>query len=226
MRRFDAVLFDLDGTLLNSKPLIAQSVARAWRKVLSIAEPPPDKIISLIGLPMSVMVGRLVEEDPGARAVARENSVDEIVMLHREYFLTHETLLAPFDGCIELLTGLRAHGIRLGIVTSKTRIVAGHHLTLFGLDRLVDTAVFMEDTERHKPDSAPFSLAASRLAVAPSSCLGVGDAVADLLSARAAGMAFCAAMWGADPRDPLVAAKPDYLAESPTDVLGIGGVGL
>jgi pyrophosphatase PpaX len=216
---FRAVLFDLDGTLIDSKPLIKAAFVRAMREA-SACDFPVTGVPPLIGLPLRTMFERAYEAERQARAP--EGGVDSALAIYREYFHTHEKeLLKAFPGIMETLEALRASGVRLAVVTSKMDSIALRHIRLVSLERFFDTMVFEQDTACHKPEPDPFLLASSRLGLPVAQCLAVGDAVADLRSARAAGMKFGAAAWGAEPLEPLLEARPDYVFGRPEDILKV-----
>jgi len=215
---FRAVLFDLDGTLIDSKPLIKAAFVHALKEA-SAYDFPVEGVPPLIGLPLKAMFERVYSE---RQARAPEGGVDSVLAVYREYLRHHEKkLLKVFPGVMETLEALRGAGVLLAVVTSKMDSVALRHMKLFSMESLFDTMVFEQDTARHKPEPDPFLLAASRLEVQAELCLAVGDAIADLQSARAAGMRFGAAAWGAEPLEPLLEAGPDYVFERPESLLEI-----
>lgn len=217
--QFRAVLFDLDGTLIDSKPLIKAAFAHTLKEA-SALDFPADGVLPLVGLPLRTMFERVYETERQARAP--EGGVDAVLQIYREYLRRHEqSLLKVFPGIVDTLESLKKRAVKLAVVTSKMESVARRHMVLLALDSFFDTAVFEQDTGRHKPDPDPFLLASSRLGVVPGDCLAVGDAMADLQSARAAGMRFGAAAWGAEPLEPLVEARPEYVFEQPADVLQV-----
>ena len=222
LTEFRAVLFDLDGTLIDSKPLIKAAFVYSLKEA-SAYDFPLNGVLPLVGLPLKTMFERVYETERQARAP--EGGVDAVLEIYREYLRRHEKpLLKVFAGIVETLESLRKRDIKLGVVTSKMESVAVRHMELLSLDCFFDTAVFEQDTLRHKPEPEPFLLASSRLGIVPGECLAVGDAVADLQSARAAGMRFGAAAWGAEPLEPLLEAKPDYVLERPADILQVPGM--
>lgn len=220
MAAYKAVLFDLDGTLLDSKPLILKSFRGSWQACRK-SEPPLERFRSLIGLPLETMMKTILKEQ-GEHGPEASESAKCLLEGYRSQLLLYERqMLKPFDGALELLRELKDEGLPLGLVTSKLRAVTERHLLLVGFDVLLDTVVCADDTLEHKPHPKPFLTAASNLGVRPRDCLAVGDSPADLLSARAAGMRFCAATWGADPVEVLLQEGPDYAPGTPLDILEI-----
>ncbi len=117
-------------------------------------------------------------------------------------------LLEEYSGADELLKELDASGATIGVVTSKRHVSAANTLRAAGLDGQLPLLVAMEDTNVHKPNPQPLLLAIARLGVKATDCVYIGDAVVDVLAAKAAGMASIAVTWGAGDRADLLAAGP------------------
>ncbi len=181
---WEAVLFDFDGTLADTVPLIVAS----YRHTLADLEAPlgEQEIRSWIG---RTLIDVLEERHPGHGA--------ELVTRYREHNLAHhDTLIRPVPGAGDLLEELTEHGIPVAVVSSKGRETVRRGMRVTGLPH-VEHVLGMEDTPVHKPDPAPLLEGARRLGAAPSGCVYVGDAVVDVLAARAAGMTAVAVTWGA-----------------------------
>lgn len=203
---WEAVLFDFDGTLADTVPLIVES----YRHTLADLEAPLDEpeIRSWIG---RTLVEVLEERHPGRGA--------ELVTRYREHNLAHhDTLIRTVPGAGELLEELAEHGIRVAVVSSKGRETVRRGMRVTGLPD-VEHVVGMEDTPVHKPDPAPLLEGARRLGAAPADCVYVGDAVVDVLAARAAGMAAVAVTWGAGTREALD--RADHVVD---DAAALGAV--
>jgi sugar-phosphatase len=170
----DAVLFDLDGTLVDS----TASVLRAWARIATIlGRDGEDLVGDLQGIP-GRQVLRIIE--PGL-SEQRVQELDEI-LLDGEVNDTVDVVAAK--GALDLLTALPAE--RWAIVTSGTRRLAEARIGAAGLPvpRILVTA---DDVTAGKPDPAPFRLAAERIGHRPERCLAIEDAPAGIASARAAG---------------------------------------
>lgn len=192
-RPWEAVLFDFDGTLADTVPLIVES----YRHVLDhvgdpVAEP---EIRSWIG---RTLVEVLEERYPGRG--------EDLVSRYRRHNLAHhDALIRGVEGVAGLIEDLAAHRIPVAVVSSKGRETVRRGMRVTGLPD-VEHVVGMEDTTVHKPDPAPLLEGARRLGAAPAGCVYVGDAVVDVLAARAAGMAAVAVTWGAGTREALAGA--------------------
>ena len=201
--RWRTVIFDLDGTLADTIPLIVASYQHAFRSVLG-TEPSEERARSWIGRPL---LPAMLEEDP-----EHGHALD---LAYREWNLANtERLIQRYAGVPELLAALRTAGVRTGVVTSKRRDTAQLAMAEVGIDGLIEVVGALEDTPAHKPAPDPLLHGARALGVDPGECAYVGDAVVDVRAARAAGMAPVAVTWGAGVRDELVAAGPDAVADT------------
>jgi pyrophosphatase PpaX len=193
--RWSSVVFDLDGTLVDTIGLIIESYQHAFRTVMG-TEVPEARIRSWIGQPLI--------------RCFREASLEHADSLFDTYSAWNaentERLAGPYAGVDAMLRDLAAAGVRVAVATSKRLEPTRTALTLCGLDGLVDTLVTMEDTARHKPDPAPLLLALDRLGAPPHDAVYVGDAAVDVRAANAAGMAGIGVLWGAGSREDLEAA--------------------
>jgi len=210
--RFRVVLFDLDGTLIDSGPIILASMQHATRTVLG-REIAYEELAATVGGQGLVSQMRALDPD----------RVEELVEVYKEHNdPLHETLEA-FDDFLDLLPRLRDEGRRLGIVTAKR-----HRTVRLALDRFPELAeqfevvVGYEDTERHKPEPDPVLLALDGLGAAPAEAAYVGDSPFDIQAAKAAGTFAVAVGWGgihADER--LLEEEPDAFVREPAELLDV-----
>ena len=185
--RYRVVLFDLDGTLIDSGPIIIASMRHASVTVLG-REPDEDLVRAAIGGPG--LISQMHDLDP--------DRVDELVDVYRAHNEPLHATLEAFDGIPELLVELRRRGHVLGIVTAKrvaTVQLAFERLPL--LRELTDVLVGSDDTERHKPDPDPVLEALRRLDATPEEAVYIGDSPFDIRAGKAAGAATIAVGWGA-----------------------------
>ncbi|WP_203568332.1 HAD family hydrolase [Aestuariimicrobium ganziense] len=181
------VLFDFDGTLANTIPLIVASYRHTIER---FGLDPADDITirSWIGRTLPDMFGELVGDE-------REPELTDAYSAWQQEHV--EELLEPFAGIDELLVDLRAAGVRMGVATSRRRPSAERLAAALDLHTHLPVLVTMEDTPVHKPNPAPLLLAAERIGAEPADCVYVGDATVDLGAADAAGMAGIGVTWGA-----------------------------
>jgi pyrophosphatase PpaX len=184
--RFRTVLFDLDGTVIDSGAMILASFRHATRTVLR-REIPDEQLMEGVG-------GQTLREQ---MQVLDEERVDELVDVYRTHNTALHEELQACAGILVALEQLRREGRRLGVVTSKRRVgIELAFKALPELERVFDVAVGTDDTERHKPHPDPLLLAAERLGARPEETAYVGDSPFDIQAARAAGMFAVAVTWG------------------------------
>ena len=212
---FDAVLFDMDGTLVDSTP----AVTRSWLRWAREEGVDPALLVARHGVPAAGIVEAVMpERGPAARAAALER-IEAI-----EVADTDGVVVLP--GVLAALAAL-AGGARSAVVTSSTRPLALARIAAAGLVA-PDVVVTASDVTRGKPDPQPFLLAAQRLGADPARCLVVEDAPAGLVSGRAAGCTTLA-LATTHTREELAACRPDAVVDdlgAVTLVVGTDGVRL
>jgi pyrophosphatase PpaX len=209
--RFPVVLFDLDGTVIDSGAIILASMRHAAKEVLG--EEPPDELL------MAAVGGPGLEAQMHALAPDR---VEELVTVYRAHNAPLHDELTCCPGMDDLLVRLVDEGRRLGIVTAKRRATAALAFNVLPLEHLFETVVGGDETKRHKPDPEPLLLAAERMGVDPGECAYVGDSPFDIRAARAAGMFAVAVTWGGiHDRAKLEAEKPDALVDTSDRLYGV-----
>ncbi len=209
--RFPVVLFDLDGTVIDSGAIILASMRHAAKEVLG-AEPPDELLMSAVG-------GPGLEAQMHALAPDR---VDELVRVYRAHNEPLHDELACCVGMDRVLERLKDEGRRLGIVTAKRRATVDLAFKALPLRHLFETVVGGDETERHKPDPEPLLLAAARLNADPAQCAYVGDSPFDIRAARAARMHAVAVTWGGiHDREKLVAEDPDAIVATAEELLAV-----
>jgi pyrophosphatase PpaX len=208
--RFPVVLFDLDGTVIDSGAMILASMRHAAREVLG-AEVPDDQLMAAVGGPGL---------EAQMRALAPDH-VDELVTVYRAHNEPLHDELVCCAGMEDLLVRLRHEGRRLGIVSAKRRQTVELAFARLPIEHLFETVVGGDETERHKPDPAPLLLALERLDARPEEAAYVGDAPFDVKAAKGAGLYAIAVTWGGiHARERLEAERPDALVDTPEELLG------
>jgi pyrophosphatase PpaX len=212
----DAVLFDLDGTLIDTTDLILMSCAHTFERHVGTT-PARDALIATFGRSLPEALREFARDagmpDPDAAA-------DEMLATYRAHNDEHhDTLIRAFPGVPAMLDALHGTHRRLGVVTSKREGAARRGLDHYGLAHYFEVAVFHDDTERHKPDPEPLIAAVNRLGLGVRDVVYVGDSIHDIVAGRAAGIRTIAALWGPFARADLERVGPDAVADTPHDVL-------
>ena len=199
------VLFDLDGTLLDSVELILNSKNYAFES-RGLVAPSDAEWLKWLGTPLNTTFQRFADD---AVEVAR------FIDAYRVYQLEHhDHLIRAYPGTAETLKALRDTGHPIGIVTSKSVELSERGLACVGLLEYAETIVGADSTERHKPDPQPVQVALERLSATPSRAAFVGDSVHDMYAGNAAGVITVAALWGPFSRAELVPSSPAFYLES------------
>lgn len=207
--RFETVLFDLDGTLIDSGDLILASFRHATEAVLGRTYP-DEVLMANVGGHGILAQMRLFDED----------RADELVRVYREHNLASYHEVRAFDGIEHVLERLRDQGRPLGVVTVKSRPTVDVTFEVLPLRRYFGTIVTGDDTERHKPAPDPLLLALEQLGASASTAVYVGDSPFDVQAAKAAGMTAFAVGWGGiHPRERLQAEEPDLLVDAPEELI-------
>lgn len=208
MSKYDLVLYDLDGTLWDSVPLIMESLRKSYDIVLGGTGRTDSDLMSYIGKPLGEVY-----------AMHDDETKERLIEAYLGYNCARlkENAVPIFPGVYDFLAKIKASGVKQGIVTSKRESSAMITIDLLGLGGYFDTMVFREATERAKPHGDPLIEAARRLEISDMKrVLYVGDAEPDLLSARDAGADFALVGWTRMDKEALKCFKPHYIIEVPS----------
>jgi pyrophosphatase PpaX len=199
-KKLRAVLFDLDGTLLDSIPLIR----RTFEKVFADFGIPwgEGEVMKTVGLPLRQ-----------AAEIYAPDQEEQFLKAYTEFYHDHQAeMLELFPGTIETLDVLRRAGLRLGLVTSKRREPAVAGMSMTGLDRYISHVVALEDTGRPKPYPDCLLRGLELLAVKPGQSVYVGDSCYDVLTGKNAGVATTGVTWGIASQEEMCSCQPDFIA--------------
>jgi len=199
------VLFDLDGTLIDSRATVTASYANVFREHLNGQFPPPQIPAALVYAMRPLELFRVVDETRAAQlADAYQAAYPDFVHL-----------VTLFPGALELVRGLVAHGRHPSLVTNKSLSRTQLDLQAVGLDITLFTAVVTaEDTAARKPDPAPILLGLKRAQADAADAVYVGDAPHDIQAAHAAGLPGIGVTYGFYTRADIAPCQPEHLVHS------------
>ncbi len=206
------ILFDLDGTLIDTNELIIASfvhtIERYGKRPFS-----REEIIEFIGPPLKDSMQQIDAE-----------RVDELIDAYRAHNLSHhDDYVTAYDGVVETIQTLKEQGFRLGIVTTKMRQTVEMGLALTGLDHMFDVVITLDDVTHAKPHPEPIVKALKALGSQASEALMVGDNTHDIEAGQHAGTATAGVAWTVKGREVLDALEPDYMLTNMRDLLKITG---
>jgi len=209
--KIEAVLFDLDGTLINTNNLILNSFKYTFKTYFKNTDIKDEEIIKLFGEPLQKNMERYDKEN-----------VDKLIDIYNEYNeRVHDELTESFDGVEYTLKKLKENGIKLAVVSSKRRHMVERGLSLFKLKKYFNVIVTPEDTNVYKPFGEPALKACELLRVSPLNSLMVGDSHNDILCGKNAGNKTCLVKYTVLPIKGLLKYSPDFIIDSMKDLLGV-----
>ena len=208
--RFQTVLFDLDGTLIDSGAIILASMRHAAETVLE-RRIPDEELMAAVGGPGLVAQMRALDPE----------RVDELVRVYREHNEPLHAELQACEGILDVLPLLRRRGVRLGIVTAKRLATVRLAFEVISdLEPAFDVVVGSDETERHKPHPEPILLALERLGAVPEDAAYVGDSPFDVQAAKAAGVHAVAVTWGRiHDEERLACEEPDAIVHTAEELV-------
>lgn len=208
-----ALLFDLDGTLVDSIELILASARHAFIGFQGPA-PTDDEWRATIGRPLQRVLLEYAASD--------QAEADRLFGRYRDYQLMHhDRLIHAYDGVVTMLRGLAAAGHPMAIVTSKSDWLAVKGLELVGLNDIFPVVVGCDTCVNHKPHPEPVERALALLGTSAENALFVGDSPHDIESGRAAGVYTVGVTWGAFARGEMEASGADAVMHDITALPGV-----
>jgi pyrophosphatase PpaX len=208
--KINTVLFDLDGTLIDTNELIISSFLHTFEHYY------PNQYKREDVLPFLGPTLRETFETLDA------SKVDDMIATYRTYNLAHhDTLVTEFPTVLETVKVLKETGYKVGIVTTKLSDVVMKGLKLTKLDSYFDVIVALDHVKKAKPDPEPIIKALEQLSSKPEEAIMVGDNYHDILAGKNAGTQTAGVAWTIKGRDYLEQFDPDYILEEMADLLEI-----
>ncbi len=209
--RPQALLWDLDDTLLNTLPGRMTALAHAYETVVGGKTDPMALWVSHRGGTLEDLGRRLVGDD-----------YRRFATVYRDRYYTLQRNIQPYEGIEPVLEAFLEIELPMAVVTSKVAWGATEELSRAGLLRYFQAVVGFDDTDLHKPDPEPIFFAMERICVdEPEEILFVGDSPADVWAARNAGCKSVAALWGTLDAELLLDAMPDHTVRLPGEILAL-----
>jgi phosphoglycolate phosphatase-like HAD superfamily hydrolase len=215
-RPYDAVVFDLDGTLVNTSALHIDATQAAARAILG-RDIPPDLINRSLGHPLLESLKIIAD--------GCEERRDDLAREFMRYYTSHERDGARcFPDVYNILECLQSAGISLALLSNKLRRWGQEEIARLGLTSYFTCVVFMEDMPSPKPSGLALTPILKALGLSAKRVVLIGDGVTDIACAQSAGAASAAAFWGAHDPDALYRAHPTHTLMQITDVLALVGL--
>ncbi|MDP4084070.1 MAG: pyrophosphatase PpaX [Bacillota bacterium] len=207
------ILFDLDGTLINTNDLIIATFLHTLEKYYPSKYKRED-VLPFIGPSLKDTFYGI---DP--------QLAEEMITEYRHFNLeNHDLLVKEYDGVLETIKTLREKGFKIGIVTTKLYETVLRGLKVMKLDPYFDVIVALDHVTKEKPDPEPIFKALEQLDSKPEEAIMVGDNYHDILAGKNAGTMTAGVAWTVKGQDYLASFNPDYMLENMADLLTILGV--
>ncbi len=213
MSKVNTVLFDFDGTIMDTNEVIIRSWQHTFKTVEG-KERPKEHIIETFGEPLYVTMEKLLPQIP----------LEEGVSIYRGYHYSNfKDLIEVFPGVIEVIKELKNRDYKVAIVTSRLRKTTCMGLEKYDMEKYFDSIITCDDTDKHKPDPEPINIALERLKSSPNEAIMVGDSMFDILCAKNAGVKSAFVGWSlaASSLKPEEKKEIDYFLESAWDIFNI-----
>jgi pyrophosphatase PpaX len=211
--KYKTVLFDLDGTLLDTNELIINSFLHTLQNFYPERPFVREEIIARMGEPL-LDIFQEYEADP--------IKVEEMIAVYREFNIrTHDEIVVAFPHVLEVVKKLDSKGVKLGIVTTKQRITVEMGLQLCDLSPYIQSVVTIQDVENPKPHPEPVLKAMAELGAMAETTLMVGDSFTDIESAKRAGIDSAGVAWSLKGEEYLRTYSPTYILQDMRELLTI-----
>jgi pyrophosphatase PpaX len=212
MKKIDTVLFDLDGTLINTNELIIASFLHTLDHYFP-SEYTREKVIQFIGPSLHDSFSGLLPD-----------RVEEMIDMYRSFnHEKHDELVEEYETVKETVKALHEKGYKLAIVTTKRSDTARMGLKLTGLEKYFPVLVGIDNVEKVKPDPEPLLKALGQLNSSPDRAIMVGDSQYDVLGGKNTGTLTAAVAWTIKGREFLEGYEPDVMLETMSDLLSYLG---
>ncbi|MCR2822438.1 pyrophosphatase PpaX [Lederbergia panacisoli] len=213
-KKISTLLFDLDGTLIDTNELIITSYLHTLEQYYP-GRFGRDDVLPFMGPTLEDVFNGIDHEQ-----------AEEMIKVYRTFNVEqHDLLVKEFNGVFETIRTLHENGFKLAIVSTKVRDVVLKGLVLTNLDQFFDVVISLDEVENAKPDPEPLEKALHLLGSSSDEAIMIGDNHHDILGGKNAGTYTCGVSWSLKGRDYLEQYEPDYILDQMADLLDIVGVG-
>jgi phosphatidylglycerol---prolipoprotein diacylglyceryl transferase len=196
------LLFDLDGTLLDTEPAILETYRHLFEKYRTVEEFAREKQLEVLGPPLAKMFPIYFPD----------KNTDDLIKEYREYnFKIHPEFVKPMNNCEELLKSCKEQGYKIGVVSTKFKDGVKLGLDLFNLTQYVDVVLGQDDVQHGKPNPEGIFKACTELGEGHDSCIYVGDSATDIFAAHNAGVYSIGYIFNEERSQKLKDSKPNVL---------------
>jgi len=208
-----AVLFDNDGTLVDTRDILLASMRYTMETVMH-EDLTDEELLALVGTPLDAQMVHFAHGD--------QEKGKELARVYRAHNkVVHDECIKAFEGMPELLAELQNRGIAMGVVTAKLIDLCKHGLDLCGILSYMDVVVTPDTYPEVKPNPGPVLYGCEVLGVKPEECLYVGDSPYDMQAGNAAQCPTAAALWGMFSVEELTQYSPTYMCDDPLALLDL-----
>lgn len=208
--QFDCFIFDFDGTLAHSEAAYLHSFRHSIKLHTGIEVSDAE---FRQYWHMNLTPGDILSQ------YGAEMLEEMLVSFEEHYYENHHHHVALYDGIRELIDRLTARRTRLGLVSLKPRRAGEREIELINLQQSIPTRIWGDDVVNVKPAPDGILVALEQLGVRSDRALVIGDSAADILMGQAAGVRTAAALWGQPHHEKLLATAPDFVIDSPRDLI-------
>ena len=212
MKKIDTILFDLDGTLINTNDIIIESFKEVFRVHFPKQQPSRERILTFIGPTLQQTFGQYTND---------QNLINEMIKTYRSFYIEYEVGNHElYPDVLEVVTKLKLQGYNLGILTSKFTEAAWPSYTHYGLDKIFDSFTGLDDVIHPKPDKNAVETALSNF---PNhkQVIMIGDNQGDIMAGINAGIYGAGVAWSIKGEAHLQEVNPDFMLKDMNDIFRV-----